>query len=142
MTEMRLMIFDDKKVVGTAKIEVQLTESDIDTIISNALEGGIGYWARLNNIGEKWDRKPKDRYTSEWVTKLLLDGETVEFEDAEEEFEEGEEVERWFLSLDKLIKGFELNYKLRPHDNNLEQGDATTSDCIIQYALFGELVYG
>lgn len=136
MTEMRLMVFDDKKVVGTAKIEVLLTESDIDTIISNALEGGIGDWAVLNNVGEKWEKKPKNRYTSEWVTKLLLDGETVEFYDTEDE------DERWFLSLDKLIKGFELNYKLRPHDNNLEQGDATTSDCIIQYALFGELVYG
>lgn len=136
MADMEFIKFNEEKVVGSAKVEINLTEKDIDIIISNALEGGIGYWAMLNNTGEKWEKKPSNRFTSEWATQLILDGETIELIDNEDE----EEV--FSLNLEKIIKGFELNYKLRPFDNDIYNGDAYTSDSIIQYGLFGKLVYG
>ena len=133
---MEFIKFSREKVVGTAKIEFPLTEKNIDTIMSLALEGGIGYWAVLNNSTPDFENKPDNRFTTEWATQLLLDGKEIEFFDAENE------NERWKLDLQKVIKGFALNHQNRPHDSNLENGDVTTGDCIIQYALFDKLVYG
>lgn len=136
MAEMEFIKFSRDKVVGKAQVELLLTEKNIDTIMSLALEGGIGYWAVLNNSTPDFDSKPNNRFTSEWATQLILDGKSIEFYDVEDE------EERWTLDLEKIVKGFTQNYKERPFDNNLENGDATTGDCIIQYALFGKLVYG
>lgn len=119
-----------------------LTERDIETIMVNGLEGGIGYWAILNNSGENWVDKPRNEPSSMWATKLLLEGKEVEFYDNEGELGEFEEEETWYLTLENLIKGYDLNFKHRRFDSNLEEGDATTCDCIIQYALFNKIVYG
>jgi len=124
------------EIVGIAVVEKELSANDISNIIISAIEGGIGYWARLENIGEDWIDKPSDEPASLWATKLLLEGKSVEFSDSEDE------DEIWELTLDKLIDGYAMNYKRRPHDSNIENGDATTADCIVQYALFNELVYG
>lgn len=135
MAQMEFIKFDREKVVGTAQVTIQLTAKDIDSIMSSALEGGIGYWAVLDNSTPDFEAKPDNRYTTEWATQLLLDGKTIEFYDNEDE------DERWTLDLDKVIKGFAQNYEERPHDNSLENGDATTADCIIQYALFGDVMF-
>jgi hypothetical protein len=113
-----------------------LTEEDIENIMVTGLEGGINYWAGLNNTGILWDDKPDSEPNSTWATRILIQGGEVKLFDVEDE------NDCWVLTLDKLIKGFESNYVKRPHDNNLEQGDATTADCIIQYALFNEIVFG
>ncbi len=131
-----MLEFSNKKIVGQVAVKVSLTEDDIANIMINGMEGGINYWAGLNNRGEKWEGKPKNYALSEWATKLLLEGESVEFYDLEEP------EEMMSLTLDKLIEGYAQNYKERPHDNDLENGDAITYDCIIQYALFGKLVFG
>lgn len=141
VNDMGLLEFSEKKVVGVAKIELELTEENIENIMVTGLEGGIGYWARLENEGEEWNAKPNDIPVSQWATELLLQGKEVVFSDSE--LDEGD-IDYYHppLTLEKLIKGFELNYKHRPHDNNIETGDVTTADCIIQYAVFGEVVYG
>lgn len=131
-----MLEFSKEKVVGKAVVEMELTENDIESIMVNGLEGGINYWAGLDNTGENWDLKPKGEPLSTWATKLLLEGKEVKFYDLEDE------DELWILTLEKLVKGFSLNYIHRPKDNSIEDGDATTCDCIIQYALFNELVYG
>lgn len=130
-----LMEFSDKKVVGVAKVEIGLTENDIENIMVTALEGGIGYWACLNNTGDKWEDKPKLVPSSQWATKLLLEGKSVQLIDEEEE-------KKLSLTLEMLIKGFAQNFKERPWDNDINNGDSITASCIIQYALFNELVYG
>jgi hypothetical protein len=132
-----MVVFDDKKVVATALVPKQLTANDIDNIICTAIEGGIGYWARTHRKLMEWDVKPTNMCVSEYLTIRLLSGKSVYFVDSELELEDV-----WELTLDKLVKGYAQNCNERPHDCDLEQGDATTCDCIIQYALFGELVYG
>src|SRR6185312_15620211 len=111
--------FDDKKIVGVTSVTLLLTENDIDNIVVTALEGGIGYWARLDNTGEDWKRKPKGVPTSQWATFLLLEGKSIKFNDAEEDDDED-----WILTLPKLVEGFKMNYTQRPHDNNIEYMDA------------------
>lgn len=131
-----MLEFSEKTIVGTVQIEKHLTENDIETIVVTGLEGGIGYWACLDNTGAEWDAKPKGEPLSTWATKLLLDGKAIRLIDEEDD----EEI--FELTLEKIVEGFRLNYIKRPHDNDLENGDVTTSDCIIQYGLFGEIVYG
>lgn len=132
-----MLKFSKEKVAGTVKIEKKLTEDDIATIIVNGFEGGCNYWLGLDNADRtEWIEKPKGEPNSTWATKILLDGGTIHFYDIEDE------DEKWELTLKKLIKGYELNTKERPFDSDIKNGDATTADCIIQYALFGELVYG
>lgn len=132
-----MLNFSKDKVVGEAVIKVALTESDIETIIVNGFEGGCNYWLGLDNGDrQEWTEKPSDEPNSTWATKLLLEGKTVHLFDIEDE------DEKWELTLDKLIAGFSQNANERPFDSNLENGDASTSDCIIQYALFGKIVYG
>lgn len=132
-----MLEFTDK-VVGTATVtfKKELTEQDIENIMVGALEGGIGYWAGLKRTGV-WVDKPESEPTSTWATKLLLEGETILLYDIEDE---GEEY--YPLTLKNLIEGVERNYEERPHDNDLENADAGTCDCIIQYALFDEIVFG
>jgi hypothetical protein len=57
-------------------------------------------------------------------------------------FDKEDPEEVFTLTLTKLISGFRQNYIEREWDNYLENGDAETVDSIIQYALFGKLVYG
>lgn len=133
------MEFTDK-VVGTATIEIPLTERDIETIMVTALEGGIGYWAMLDNTGSLWEEKPKDEPISTWATKILLDGKSIKLID--EEDDDGHERTEHNLTLNMLIKGYTQNAKERPHDSSIDDGDIITADCIVQYALFDEIVYG
>lgn len=132
-----MLEFDKKKVVGTVTIKKELTETDIENIIVTAFEGGSNYWMGLDNSSEDMQAKPKGEPYSTWITKLILEGKSVKLFDIEESDDDSD----WVITLEKLIKGFELNYVNRPHDNDLENGDATTADCILQYALFGEIVY-
>lgn len=130
--------FDEKKVVGTAVIKKDITESDIENIIVTSFEGGSNSWMGLDNSSEEMKAKPKGEPWSTWCARLLLDGKSIKLYDVTGEIEDDSE---WVLTLEKLIKGFQMNCEQRPFDCDLEQGDAITSDCIVQYALFNELVF-
>jgi hypothetical protein len=130
------MLTFSSNIIGVATIQHNVTEKDIESIMVGGIEGGIGYWAVLNNVGENWRDKPSDEPSSICSTKLLLEGKEVEYYDTEDE------DDRWNLTLEKLINGYELNLKQRNWDSSIENGDASTCDCIIQYALFGKIVFG
>lgn len=128
--------FDDKNSIGSYVIKKEVTANDIESVIVNCLEGGSNYWLGLDNTTDIWKKKPRGIPLSTWTTQMLLDGETIHFYDVEDE------EETFTLTLDKLIEGFKLNAEHRPNDCDLDSGDATTSDCIIQYGIFGKVVYG
>ncbi|TVX86034.1 hypothetical protein [Paenibacillus agilis] len=130
--------FDKKKAVGTAVIKKEITESDIENIIVTSFEGGSNSWLGLDNISEEMQSKPKGVPWSTWTARLLIDGKSIKLYDVTGEIEDDSE---WILTLEKIIKGFQLNCEKRPFDCDLEQGDAITSDCIVQYALFDKLVF-
>ena len=131
-----MLKFTDK-VVGKAEFEV--TEHNIENIIITSFEGGSNYWMGVDNSTKEWENKPEDEPISTWATKLILDGRKVKLFDIDETDDQDEE---WNLTLVKILKGIGLNIKHRSFDADLENMDATTADCIIQYALFGEVVYG
>jgi hypothetical protein len=140
--EMSEIKFTDN-VVGTGVVNV--TENDVEGIIVGALEGGSNYWMGLDNTKAEWAVKPKGVPLSTWTTHLLITGHSVYVFDNEEYLSgdgKGEPLELFELTLTKLLNGIELNRQQRPKYAVIENMDASDYDCIIQYALFGEVKFG
>ena len=132
-----MMEFNDTEVVQELVIEVKvkLTASDIDNLIVTAFEGGTDHWAGIIYKKELFSLKPKGVAMSQWITKLLLEGQEVMLCDIEDR------SERWVLTLQKLLNGITLSAKERPEHIDMDNWDAEDAGCIIQYALFGRVEY-
>ena len=134
-----------KKKVGQirAEIVVDLTREDVEDIIVGALEGGIGYWCCLDNRGDAFEYAPEDEPTAITAAKLVLDGPGILLIDEEEE-------KTYELSLERFLNGFRLWLEnggdtygaVSKLGVDTYQIDADAADAIIQYALFGEVMYG
>jgi hypothetical protein len=134
-----LMFHSEKnRVIGSVTIEKEITVFDIENIMVTALESGSHYWVGLENKGDLWEQKPKGIPYAIWATKLIIESHEVKLFD----IEYTEDDEDWVLTLDKLLKGIKLNAIERPFDSDLENMDADTADCILQFALFGKVVFG
>lgn len=121
------------------KITKKITEEDIENLVVDGLETGICYWAMLHNNTDEFDKyyNTTDLATAEIVAKILLAGGSVKITDNEEDVEP-----KYDLTLDRLIIGIQKNAEERPWDCDLDNYDADTCDCIIQYAIFDEVVFG
>ena len=126
----------EKKDEVRAEIRIELTQENIDDIMVTALEGGITYWCSEASpeCGELLKEYPSEQI-SRGGALLLYD------------FEE-EAYRR--LDLEKFLKGFKLWVENGGDEYGaIEDGkvdccniDADCADAIIQYALFGEVIYG
>ena len=129
---------EEKFEIVKAEIEIALSTEDIDDIMCGALEGGINYWCnRAEVVGE---------YLGEYGSEQIARGGTLRLHD----YEEGKTYE---LTKEKFLKGVELWAKNPVGCNCLEQingkfrfdccnADAVVCDAIIQYAIFGDVIYG
>lgn len=120
------------------ELEVVVTDEDIDDIMCGALEGGINYWCNeAEVVGD---------YLGEYASDQISRGGKVELYDFEEEA-------KYELDKEKFLKGLEMYIKNPTAGNILEQidgklhldccnADADVCDAIIQYAVFGEVIYG
>lgn len=125
---------DSKKFTVRPWIEVNLTQQDIDDIMCTALEGGICYWCgRAEVVGEM---------LGDYAHEQISRGGSLILHDAESS-------DKWELTLEKFLRGVELYIKngdrVTVEDFKLvDYGelDADDADCIVQYALFGKLVFG
>lgn len=114
-------------------VKVKLDSNDIDDIVCVAFEGGINYWCRKAEVVGAY----LGNYASEQISKggsvILYDGESDD---------------KWELNLENFLKGLQL-YLEKNSNSIVKNGmidtynvDAEIADMIIQYALFGELVFG
>lgn len=125
---------DEKKFPVHIEMDVSITQQDIDDIMVTALEGGVCYWCRKAKVvGE---------YLGECASEQISRGGSLILYDAESS-------DKWELTLEKFLKGVELYIKegdrVMVEDFKLvDYGelDAADADCIVQYALFGKLVFG
>ncbi|MCD8381150.1 MAG: hypothetical protein LUC95_12740 [Lachnospiraceae bacterium] len=120
------------------KIPISITGEDIDDIMSSALDSGIGYWC----IKAEVDGDYLGKYASEQISR----GGKLKLYDVE-----GEQV--LTLTKGKFLKGLEKYISDPGSTNNIlefsEDGikvdpclvDSCAADCIVQFAVFGELVY-
>lgn len=120
-----------------AEIVVGLTEEDVDDIMVSALEGGITYWAdKAVVVGD---------YLGEYASEQISRGGTLRIH-TEEPFDEAD-TEWYELDIEKFKKGVSL-WLANGGASCIEGGeldvcmvDALAADSIIQYALFGEVIY-
>lgn len=116
-------------------IEVEVTQEDIDDIMCAALEGGICYWCGGTEVVGK--------YLGEYGHEQISRGGILRLHDSEED-------KTYELNRDKFMQGLKMfiengngdlvnikNKRIDPADF-----DSECADSIIQYAVFGELVYG
>lgn len=138
----------EEKKIGTNEVlnvsfAVVVTPEDIDDIMCTALEGGITYWCnRAKVVGD---------YLGEYGHEQIARGGELEMH-VVEPFDE-EDTEWYTLTKEKLLKGLEAYLKEPRHGDFLEfvdhelkldtcNVDANVADSIVQYALFGEEIYG
>ena len=125
-----------KKFEVKVEIRVELTQQDIDDIMVAALEGGINYWCDEAAVegGE---------YLGKYASDQISRGGTLLLHDTDEDAYRK-------LDLEKFLKGFKLWLEnggdqygaVQVHEVDCCNIDAGCADEIVQYALFGEVVYG
>ena len=126
----------EKKFEVKAELRVELTQQDIDDIMVAALEGGINYWCDEAAVegGE---------YLGKYASDQISRGGTLLLHDTDEDAYRK-------LDLEKFLKGFKLWLENGGDQYGAVQGhevdgcniDAGCADEIVQYALFGEVIYG
>ncbi len=114
------------------QIPIQITAENIEGIVVDALECCSTYWVGLDNTTPEWAEQPEDLPASQYAAALLLCGKTVKLYDIEDE------DETWELTLDKLLMG--IRRELTNGWKVVEIID--DADAALQYALFGEIIYG
>lgn len=114
-----------------------VTAEQLENIIVSAFEGGVNYWCVVDNSTDDFKKLPNDMPISQKIFKIIMDGRNVSLYDIEEE-----EESIWDLTFTRLLRGIELNSKNRPFDCDLENIDATTADCIIQYSIYDDIIFG
>lgn len=116
--------------------KVYLTDDDIDGIMSCALDGGVtSEWcARVEVVG--------GRYLGEYASDQIS-------RDGKLRFYDRESSATWILTRGKLLTGIELAF-MDGHGEDWfdEKGkldifniDANEADTMVQFALFGEVVF-
>ena len=127
---------DEKIFTVKAEINVKLTQQDIDDIMVAALEGGINYWAGEAEVIE-------EKRVADWGHEQIARGGVLVIHDIEDP------DEKWELTLEKFLNGFKLWVEDGGDQYGAVQGsevdccniDAGCADAIIQYAIFGELMF-
>lgn len=128
---------------------MNLNEETIKDILTTAIEGGIGYWACLGNDDPIWV-KTRDNYIEshngerpyycDVAYDVMNSGNAVIF------YDEEDDDTRFELTMSKFMDGCKL-YEDKTGtkiNDSFDDGsfDACDADMIIQYALFGEVIYG
>lgn len=114
-----------------------VTDEDIDDIMCSAFEGGITYWCRKVDVVGK--------FLGEYASEQISRGGALILWDSEED------NVSYTLDKEMLLKGVELAITNRDYEEyewyengvlDCAQVDADVADCIVQYALFGEIIFG
>lgn len=116
--------------------EIKVAQEEIDDVMTSALEGGINYWCcKAEVVGE---------YLGKYASEQIARGGTLLLHDSE-----GDNV--YELTLEKLLDGIGRAYEGNWFADygwcdgsviDTCQVDAEVADCIVQLALFNEIVFG
>ena len=120
----------ENEITVTRKLKI--TDADIEDIMSSALEGGVNYW--VEHI-----TRPDGKHGEFWDQELTQGTGSLMFR----------VVGRTYtLTKDNFLTGLAKYLENPLYDcidgNKIDPGniDAECADMIVQYALFGGLVYG
>ena len=107
---------------------IEVTEDHLDSILVGCFEGGSNYW--IDKVEVKSDDYKGKACASE---SLAAGGELYIYTTDDS---------KYLLSKSSLLIGLQMYLDESKHKNWPDGGDAYTDDCILQYALFEEVVYG
>ena len=131
-------------------VQIELRPEDINDILCTAFEGGVDYWCSgivgrdgdlaqlpMNQMGIEYEYEHVG-YGGKLEVYVKSNNNTAMILDLEN-FQSG--LQKW---IDKNPDSVEVHHDYRNKYTTLDIGniDAGDADCIVQYALFGELVYG
>lgn len=142
-------------------IQVKITKEDVSDIICSAVNGGVGYLAAVSADDNDYSEAKKhlveqgadlkDVCFEEVFAQILFDGKELEVTDIEKD-------ETYLLSLEKLFiglraaieEGYYSHYNWFVPDGdglgewqlNCCQIDSEVADIIVQFSLFGEVLFG
>lgn len=131
------------------KIKVSIDRDDVCNLLTMEA-GGFDYWAEID-YKEADYLKAKDEMHLKHIPSYFSDErycyeEVLAYMICDTDYKvwvyDFEEDKRYRLTKTRIENGFTLNAEKRPQDSNLEEGDSTTGDCILQYAIFGDIIYG
>ncbi len=115
---------------------------DLNDLIVAALEGGINYWCRKAKIKKDTDGNffgvaPEDQEKVVYASDVIGYGGTLILYDAESD-------DKWELDAEKMVNGIKAHCEKRniALTDLMDNHDADDADCIVQYACFGEIVFG
>lgn len=132
-------------MVHKIQIIKEYETDDLVNILADAMMA-CSYWCSELDYERSEYKEAKENLLDEGMAEgnicfeevlvgMLESGKSLYFIDAEDA------DEMYELTLEKLLKGIRLNAEQRPHDCDLENGDAITMDCIIQFALFDDVIF-
>lgn len=116
------------------KIKLFVSNQDLCDILTTAFEGSIDYWCRGCNDDSSnpisWSK----------AVDTIIKGEKVQLIDLENE------IVSYLLGIKSLRKGLKRFIKENPeliYNGDLDIGniDANMADTIIQYSIFGEIIF-
>lgn len=119
----------------TTIIQVTITDEQLDELLTCGLNGGINYWARVENI----QLKPSDNADDEIGMAIVRGNAKLTIQDTEDD------GKIHFLDSSLLKNGVAVFHELCPtHWAEVRRGecDAGCGDAFIQCCLFGQVLYG
>jgi hypothetical protein len=153
----------------TIVIAVEVSDGLCASILCSAIEGGTGYWAMVDEVtrvhtpGHNWDapvgaptRDPEIPHPWAYVSALFIDTEFDEDAYDKDDPDTHPQFEPQTVDYALIRKGIEriltpgadIGPKLRGYvcagvmDNDGGQIDADAADAIVQFGMFGKLVFG
>ena len=129
--------------IGITK-EIKFTEEDLNDILCSCFEGGCDYWCCIDNGTPEWDKARDELHQNgnelptfeDVMLHMLMTEKPIRLIDQEEDV-------TVYLTMENFLKGIKMSI-----ENNFWSGfdtyhvDGLVGDAIIQYAVFGEQVYG
>lgn len=126
----------DLKVPVVVEQTVELTFEDVDDIMAGALEGGIAYWCDSAEVVES-------DYFGEYASEQIARGGSLRLHDCEEDEVHILDLENFIEGFKKwLMLGYDQHGAVRDGKIDTCNIDASDADCIVQHALFGNVIYG
>ncbi|WP_336786919.1 hypothetical protein [Paenibacillus sp. MMO-177] len=135
------------------RVPMLIEDKEIDYIVSTAFEGGINYWCRKAEVVEPtgWGNEDTPELLkgtqyegAEYASDLISRGGRILLH--EHEGEHNDEPEKYTLTKEKVLAGIQLFMEKAASDPNhikldLDNYDANDADLIVQYGIFGEIVF-
>ncbi len=113
----------------TIGVRVQISLEDIENLLYSAAEGSAYWCSNSRELGYEHTVKHITEEGKDWICK---------------DEEQGDKQVKFFVNLARIKKGLAVMAKKQPKsfaDILNENTDMYTGDCLLQCALFGEVIY-